>query len=78
MKKFVAAALGGASMVAAQCPPEFGALCSPTSAEMTAVAPKVFRAEFETTEGNFVVEVTRNLAPKEADRYATCTMNRTM
>lgn len=70
MRKVVAAALTGATLAAAQCPPEFGALCDPKSADMTTQAPKTFRAVFETSEGNFTVEVERSMAPAEADRYA--------
>jgi peptidyl-prolyl cis-trans isomerase A (cyclophilin A) len=32
-------------------------------------APETFKAEIETTKGNFVVEVTRSLAPNGADRF---------
>lgn len=32
-------------------------------------APEVFRAKFETTKGNFVVEVHRDWAPNGADRF---------
>jgi peptidyl-prolyl cis-trans isomerase A (cyclophilin A) len=33
------------------------------------VAPAVFRARFETSEGNFVIEVHRDWAPQGADRF---------
>ena len=33
------------------------------------VVPEVFRVKFETSQGNFVVEVTRNWAPRGADRF---------
>ena len=32
-------------------------------------APALFRAQFETTKGNFVVEVTREMSPHGADRF---------
>lgn len=32
-------------------------------------APEVFQAKFETTKGEFVIEVTRKLSPKAADRF---------
>ena len=35
----------------------------------TEQAPKVFRAKFTTTKGDFVVEVTRAWAPNGADRF---------
>ena len=44
-----------------------GALLEPAKA--TAQAPSVFKVEFETTKGNFVVEVHREWAPKGADRF---------
>lgn len=37
--------------------------------KLTATAPETFRAQFETTKGKFVVEVTRSLAPRGADRF---------
>ncbi|HZT24009.1 MAG TPA: peptidylprolyl isomerase [Verrucomicrobiae bacterium] len=38
-------------------------------AKLTARAPETFRAQFNTTKGPFVVEVTRALAPRGADRF---------
>jgi peptidyl-prolyl cis-trans isomerase A (cyclophilin A) len=38
-------------------------------ATLTATAPATFKAKFETTKGNFTVEVTRSLAPQGADRF---------
>ena len=37
--------------------------------KLTAKAPDKFKAKFETTKGDFVVEVTRSLAPNGADRF---------
>jgi peptidyl-prolyl cis-trans isomerase A (cyclophilin A) len=38
-------------------------------AKLTARAPDAFKVKFETTKGNFTVEVTRALAPNGADRF---------
>lgn len=38
-------------------------------AKLTAKAPETFRVKFETTKGDFTVEVTRALAPNGADRF---------
>lgn len=38
-------------------------------AKLKAKAPESFKAKFETTKGNFTVEVTRSLAPNGADRF---------
>ena len=38
-------------------------------AKLTAKAPETFKAQFDTTKGNFTVEVTRSLAPNGADRF---------
>lgn len=48
------------------------AAASPSFADptkLTATAPETFKAEFDTTKGKFVIEVTRSLAPKGADRF---------
>ena len=37
--------------------------------KLTAQAPDTFKAVFNTTKGNFTVEVTRSLAPNGADRF---------
>jgi len=44
-------------------------LLDPASPEMTGEAPAVFKVLFETTAGDFVVEVERALAPLGADRF---------
>ena len=44
-------------------------LLAPTSAAMTATAPDSYRVRFETTVGDFVVEVRRELSPNGADRF---------
>ncbi len=38
-------------------------------AKLTEKAPESFKARFETTKGNFTVEVTRSLSPNGADRF---------
>jgi len=38
-------------------------------AKLTAKAPATFKAQFDTTKGNFTIEVTRALAPNGADRF---------
>jgi peptidyl-prolyl cis-trans isomerase A (cyclophilin A) len=38
-------------------------------AKLTAKAPETFKAQFNTTQGKFVIEVTRSLAPNGADRF---------
>src|SRR6202049_1034873 len=65
------------SSLLAQAPPTKGAakgasggppsLMNPAS--LRAKAPDVFKAEFTTTKGNFVVEVHRDWAPIGADRF---------
>ena len=58
--------LASASLAAAQAPPK-GDYKNPKS--LTAQAPPKFKAKFETTAGDFVIEVTRDWAPKGADRF---------
>src|SRR5262245_30647005 len=43
--------------------------------KLTAVAPPTYQATFETTAGNFVVEVHRDWAPKGADRFFNLVKN---
>lgn len=38
-------------------------------AKLTAKAPDVFKAQFDTTKGKFIIEVTRTLSPNGADRF---------
>jgi peptidyl-prolyl cis-trans isomerase A (cyclophilin A) len=38
-------------------------------AKLTEKAPETFKAQFETTKGNFTIEVTRSLSPNGADRF---------
>jgi len=50
-------------------------LLAPSSAAMTATAPDSYRARFETTAGDFVVEVRRELSPNGADRFYNLVRN---
>src|SRR5688572_12950533 len=45
------------------------ALLLPTADKSSLTAPTVFHAKFETSAGNFVVEVHRDWAPSGADRF---------
>lgn len=45
------------------------ALSQPKSPEMNQKAPDVFKAKFETSKGDFVIEVHREWAPLGADRF---------
>ena len=38
-------------------------------AKLTEKSPETFKAKFETTKGNFTIEVTRSLSPNGADRF---------
>ena len=61
---------GGSEGVASDSP-----LLNPMSAELNDMAPAVFRARFETSEGDFVVEVQREWAPNGADRFYNLVVN---
>jgi peptidyl-prolyl cis-trans isomerase A (cyclophilin A) len=53
-------------------PPAASQPPSPSFADpskLTATAPETFKAQFVTTKGTFVVEVTRSLSPNGADRF---------
>jgi peptidyl-prolyl cis-trans isomerase A (cyclophilin A) len=50
-------------------------LLDPMSAAMTATAPDSYRVRFETTAGDFVVEVRRALSPNGADRFYNLVRN---
>ena len=51
------------------------ALMEPASATMREPAPPVFRVRFETSKGDFVVEVHRAWAPRGADRFYNLVRN---
>lgn len=48
---------------------------SSIAADLTGEAPALYRARFETSEGNFVVEVHRDWAPNGADRFYNLVRN---
>jgi peptidyl-prolyl cis-trans isomerase A (cyclophilin A) len=48
---------------------ETSPLVDPGSAAMNRIAPEMYRAKFETSKGDFVVEVHRDWAPNGADRF---------
>ena len=50
-------------------------LLNPSSPAMTATAPETYRARFETTKGDFVVQVQRALSPNGADRFYNLVRN---
>jgi peptidyl-prolyl cis-trans isomerase A (cyclophilin A) len=50
-------------------------LLQPRSALMTQTAPATFRAKFQTTRGDFVVEATRGWAPLGVDRFYNLVRN---
>jgi homoserine O-acetyltransferase len=50
-------------------PPEGALLFRPDDPFWATRAPDVFRARFETTKGPFVIEVSRDRAPRGADRF---------
>jgi peptidyl-prolyl cis-trans isomerase A (cyclophilin A) len=50
-------------------------LLNPQHVEMTQEAPDRFKAWFETTEGDFIVEVNREWAPQGADRFFNLVRN---
>ena len=64
----LAAACGGDGGSGGGAPAD-SPLLNPTSPEMTATAPETYRARFETTKGDFVVQVERALSPNGADRF---------
>jgi peptidyl-prolyl cis-trans isomerase A (cyclophilin A) len=69
----LAAACGGETPEAQTPPAEavqaVNPLLNPAAPEMNEPAPATFRAKFETSEGDFVIEVTRAWAPNGADRF---------
>lgn len=50
-------------------------LLDPKAPEMNATAPATFRAKFETSKGEFVIEVHRDWAPHGADRFYNLVRN---
>ena len=50
-----------------------GKLMNP--AQLNETAPETFQAKFDTSKGEFVIEVTRALAPNGADRFYNLVKN---
>ncbi len=70
----IAALLAGTSPVASAAWQEGNAtLMDPAALDET--APDVFRAQFETNDGTFVIEVRRDWAPNGADRFYNLVKN---
>jgi peptidyl-prolyl cis-trans isomerase A (cyclophilin A) len=65
----LAAGCGGEGGSAGGGTPADSPLLNPTSAAMTATAPDTYQARFETSKGDFVVQVQRSLSPNGADRF---------
>ena len=66
---------GGGNPSAAMKPVVQGPLFDPASPEMVKRSPDTYRAKFETTAGDFVVEVTRAWAPRASDRFYNLVRN---
>ena len=62
-------------MASADALPNLELLKKPYDAEMNAEAPAVFKARFETTKGDFVMEVHRDWSPRGADRFYNLVRN---
>ncbi len=65
------AALAGVS--ACEAEPDLSMLLTPDA--LTATAPDVFQARFETSKGDFVIEVHREWSPNGADRFYNLVAN---
>ena len=60
---------GGDEQAATQAPPPMSPLANPNAPEMNQTAPAIYRAKFESSAGDFEIEVTRAWAPRGADRF---------
>ncbi len=49
--------------------PSSGSPAFADPAKLTEKAPETFKAQFDTTKGKFIIEVTRSLSPNGADRF---------
>jgi peptidyl-prolyl cis-trans isomerase A (cyclophilin A) len=83
MKRILVAA-AAVGIVAGGCQEEEGtttgeanmeALMNPDGPEMKKTAPASYKAKFETSAGDFVIEVTRDWAPHGADRFYNLVRN---
>ncbi len=59
---------GGENAAAGQAQP-MNPLTDPNATEMNQTAPDVYRVKFETSAGDFEIEVTRGWAPRGGDRF---------
>lgn len=64
-----AAAAATNAIVSDSTAPRVGDFRNPASPDMKATAPDQFRVKFETSRGDFVVQVHRDWAPRGADRF---------
>ena len=64
-----ACATAGAGVGPSPAAPPPSPLLTPASPEMTAFAPARYKALFETSQGDFIIEVQREWAPRGADRF---------
>lgn len=71
----VAAAVYACGTEEGEEPADGSPLLRPASAELNRTAPDSFRARFETSEGEFVVLVRREWAPRGADRFYNLVRN---
>ena len=72
---FVASLALSAAARAQESKAETSPLLDAKSPEMNQTAPEKFRAKFETSEGEFVIEVHRDWAPLGADRFYNLVAN---
>jgi len=66
---FAAAALALVTSAFAEAPIDRALLLHPTAPELNQRAPETFRARFETTRGDIVLEIHRDWSPHGADRF---------
>ena len=66
---------GGEEQAASQAAPPVSPLTNPSAPEMNQTAPDVYRVKFETSAGDFEIEVTRAWAPRGADRFYNLVKN---
>jgi len=66
---------GGEEQAASQAAPPVSPLTNPETPEMNQTAPDVYRVKFETSAGDFEIEVTRAWAPRGADRFYNLVKN---
>jgi len=71
IKRFCVLALGIVMLMAVTsgCSKKPSPLLKPNLQELSASAPEVFRVQFETSKGNFVIEANRSWSPNGVDRF---------